>query len=429
MRSLIAKLTPSKKTRMSETNSKRILAHNVFQKSVSLLAGAALLFVVFVSLGFFGASPVQTAQSYEKIIVGEIERIDPVNGSILIAIFDQNEYRRYPQDSVFILLNENGDVLDRLTPEKGFTLFVKEGMLYLKGPAPRLGYALHAGQQVGLETPRVVRSELPDQMMGRELRSPYYQGKFNTNRMILVDSGPFVFGSDIAGTNHYTTPVETFRTRTQSEMGKKRVRYIEQKSFYIDIYEVTMGQFQEYLLESGTQPPPGWNPSQPDLPVSNASYAQADSYCQWAGKRLPTELEWEKAARGSGLEVSYTTNEQKVYIERLSIYPVGLEFDESKCVTLDTSAGLQPVYALQDRSPYGIYGACGNAPEWTSSWFLPYRGNTLKNPEYGRKYKVIRGGGYNLPSRWAKSYERMTGGIPSLLNDYRAGFRCAMDVN
>jgi formylglycine-generating enzyme required for sulfatase activity len=68
---------------------------------------------------------------------------------------------------------------------------------------------------------------------------------------------------------------------------------------------------------------------------------------------------------------------------------------------------------------------CGNAAEWTSSWLLPYRGNTARDERFGKRYKVIRGGSYEHPLELAKSYVRLAGGIPTLSRDRRAGFRCA----
>lgn len=383
--------------------------------------------VLLITTGILFSPPPKQAERVSdnnKIVIGEIERIDPVNRILLIRVFSPQDFLRLPENSLFSLLDENHNEIGKL---EGFRTVTLDNRIYLSSPPPITDYTLHSGQLVGVEIPHVVRGELPDYQMGRQTPQPVLYGK-NSHQMILVESGPFVFGSDIAGANHYTSPIENYRTKTQTELAVKRVRYLDQKSYYIDIYEVTRGQFQQYLLESGAEPPPGWDAATPNLPITNASYTQAESYCRWAGKRLPTELEWEKAARGAGLDVSYTYNEQKVYTEKISIYPMGLEFDSASCITIDTLAAPQSVYTLKDRSPYGIYGACGNAAEWTSSWYLPYRGNTLQNPDFGRKYKVIRGGAYNLPSAWTKTYERMTGGIPSLNSDYRAGFRCAGDV-
>jgi formylglycine-generating enzyme required for sulfatase activity len=211
-------------------------------------------------------------------------------------------------------------------------------------------------------------------------------------------------------------------------MGKKRIRYLHLNSFYIDKYEITTEQFQKFLRETASDKPPAWNDLQDTgLPVANLSYSMADNYCRWAGKRLPTELEWEKASRGPGILTSYIKDDVEFYREKINVYPTGLTFNNETCITAETAGKPVNVYLLKDNNYYGLYGMCGNAAEWTSSWYLPYRGNSIQNHDFGRKFKVIRGGAYNLPSKWSKSYERMIGGIPALNTDYRAGVRCVMD--
>ena len=370
--------------------------------------------------------------SNERVWVGEIDKIDPSTGLLYLRIYNPVFLDTAVQQKHLNILDETGEVagevelITHIAEESGLLLVARLHMPEENWKEP----ALYSGQKVGL-TWKVKRDiDLPDQFRHTtEISQRLYHDK-DQSVMVLIPRGPFVFGSDIAGTSHYTTPAETFRSQVQSDLGKKRVRYHELKNYYIDVHEVTRKQFQTYLLQSGSAPPPGWDEfTDPTLPVHHASYRQAEQYCRWAGKRLPTELEWEKAARGPGLSVYYDNQEEKVYTEQINIYPTGLRFDANRCVTGETSGRLVSVRMLKDANEYGIYGMCGNAAEWTSSWFLPYRGNTRNNKDFGRKFKVIRGGSFELPSRFAKSYERMIGGVPSLQSDYRAGFRCAKDVN
>jgi formylglycine-generating enzyme required for sulfatase activity len=98
---------------------------------------------------------------------------------------------------------------------------------------------------------------------------------------------------------------------------------------------------------------------------------------------------------------------------------------QTACVTAESSSAPIEISKLTDENIYGLKGMCGNAAEWTSSWLVPYRGNTARDSRFGKRFKVIRGGSYEHPLELAKSYVRLAGGIPSLSADKRAGFRCA----
>lgn len=247
-----------------------------------------------------------------------------------------------------------------------------------------------------------------------------------------VPAGEFIMGSN-------RTDTEGLQARYGLEMPLFVAEHPEHKvklaEFKMDVYEVTNGQYKEFLIKARGQGkvPAAWGfngyglaRSQADamdveklrmiasehfqldmdtntmdkpalieamfkkqkemdkLPVTGVSWNDANAFCKWRGQRLPTEAEWEKAARGpNGLE-----------------FPWGNQWDEKRTNTGDNEdweEGVAPVGAYKDNaSPYGIYDLSGNAWEWVADWYEPYAGSTYKSDDFGRTNKVIRGGGGGL---------------------------------
>lgn len=160
-------------------------------------------------------------------------------------------------------------------------------------------------------------------------------------------------------------------------------------------------------------------------PFVMASYEDAEAYARWSGKRLPTELEWEMAARGGLKKLRNGTGPSGIR-RRPRDYPMG-DWQDGICNTRERWSGAprtMPVNELKDMSPYGIVGMCGSAPEWTSSWYHPYPGQSAFPAHLsGTQFKVMRGGGYFLSRDEARADARGYGGFESPEREKRGGIR------
>jgi formylglycine-generating enzyme required for sulfatase activity len=219
--------------------------------------------------------------------------------------------------------------------------------------------------------------------------------------MVLIPAGEFIMG-----------------TKTQGH-----VAYPEHKvnlpAFWIDKYEVTNAQFLDFAIKAsytgeGAKEGRDWRlfftPDKGLYPVVYITWNDANAYCKWAGKRLPTEEEWEKAARGTDGR----------------LYPWGNDWGEKRANTYEFGPS-NPVAVGQfdDISPYGVHDMLGNVQEWTGSWFETYKGNPKRDPNSGQRFRVVRGLSARYRGRLAHLYER-TAYTPDALFDF--GCRCAKDA-
>ncbi|MFQ5596760.1 MAG: formylglycine-generating enzyme family protein [Nitrospiria bacterium] len=227
------------------------------------------------------------------------------------------------------------------------------------------------------------------------------QPKIVVQEMVSIPAGDFIMGENF----------------TKKSLGPRHSVFVD--AFLIDRYHVTNAHYQVFVDAMRWLPPPHWfgvrHPaSKSNHPVSFVNWFDASAYCKWAGKRLPTEAEWEKAARGSDGRMfpwgpKYLPMHANVYQEGYG----------------DTT----PVDSFPEgRSPYGLYDMAGNLFQWTSDWFLPYPGNAVPHPNFGETLRVLRGGSFYDCSNYRCGISFQTFNRISLLPQTRAisaGFRCA----
>ncbi len=222
---------------------------------------------------------------------------------------------------------------------------------------------------------------------------------------VLIPAGVFVMGDD--------------------ENSPRREIYLD--AFYMDRYEITVDRYAKFLKATGNlKKPDDWPASDlnkiGDYAVIGVDWHDADHYCRWAGKRLPTEAEWERAARGGdgrkypwGAEEPTSAHARFAVPSSNAVYPDGI----SQVGKLSKGMG-----------PFGMYDLAGNAWEWVADWYSPgFSRAELQNPKGPATgtAKVVRGGGWMDPAERITTTKRMYVNPEQRMEDI--GFRCARDLN
>ncbi len=243
--------------------------------------------------------------------------------------------------------------------------------------------------------------------------------------MVYIPEGPFVMGTDQVDKAHTAAEYGIIKPWFEDEHPAHTVNF---PAYYFDKYEVTNADYQASIRSTNRKPPPDWQgathpPGLARWPVASVTWDDADAYCRWAGKRLPSETEWEKAARG--------------FEGRL--YPWGNQFELGHA---NIGGGRNGPVAVGSypagQTPLGVYDLVGNVWEWTADWYRPYPGNATMSASDPPPGRVLRGSswsgvGHFPPSALegilahnARGSFRLYADPNGRLND--VGFRCARDA-
>ncbi|MDH6524582.1 formylglycine-generating enzyme family protein [Polynucleobacter sphagniphilus] len=274
--------------------------------------------------------------------------------------------------------------------------------------------ALHEAHEAGRPTNHYTPTEA-DRLLSREQWN-------DLEAMVKVPSGSFQMGTNADRSDDQDKPAHEVTLRT----------------YYLDKYLVTQAQYARFITQTTHRPPLNWKggripPDQLLYPVTMVTWHDATAYCEWAGKRLPTEAEFEKAGRGSDGRRWPWGN--KMEPDRLNTYyNVGAA---TKVNAYPTGVSIN-----------GAYDLAGNVGEWMSDDFLPYVGSKASpdifiakisvsdKPEdralqiseqknIDIRYKVLRGGSWNSDPFSTSLFHRNFA-LPNHASDFY-GFRCASD--
>jgi formylglycine-generating enzyme required for sulfatase activity len=256
--------------------------------------------------------------------------------------------------------------------------------------------AAHKAEPSRADAQRVARAATDAAAPESDSLPPVSAGSRADAELVTVPGGGFVYGCDAdAGRCSPSEPASG---------------HAELDAFRIDRTEVRVSEYRR-CVDGGACAPPAvasgcnWNaPGRGDHPVNCVDWDQAATYCGWVGKRLPTEQEWEKAARGTDGRT----------------YPWGNDGPSCDVAVMSAAGGkgcggasTAPVASRdRGRSPYGLFDMAGNVDEWTGSLY-----------DSGSGARVLRGGSWKNDASAIRSFRRQ-GALPNL-RDSSVGFRCA----
>ena len=245
------------------------------------------------------------------------------------------------------------------------------------------------------------------------------------DEMVLIPAGWFLMGSD----------KKADRLAYLPELPQRKVHL---DAYEIDKFEVTTVQFLKFVLAMHRSPLIDWRydggnfqETMANHPVMHVSWPDAEAYCAWAGKRLPTEAEWEKAARGEDGRI-YPWGNQPAGLSRANFGRGGLSGPvRDRPERLILYPPIISVYKYENAvSPYGVFQLAGNVAEWVADWYDKdyYKIAPEKNPRGPEKgtQRAFRGGGWIDSTPSVRAAQR-NGTDPNTKMNWM-GFRCARDA-
>ena len=252
--------------------------------------------------------------------------------------------------------------------------------------------------------------------------------QIDSAKMVLIPSGSFSMGAS--------------KVESESFMKDAHPSHsVSLDAFYMDMYEVTLGQYKQFLMETNHRKLPDWvsefSPTDKH-PVVGISWTDAMAYAEWAGKRLPTEAEWEYAARGgqdqqlypwgnappSGKQCNYADANADTILKQGNP-----EFNWADLSIDDGYTATAPVGSFPPNG-YGLYDMAGNAYEWCADWYKKdyYSYAATKNPTGPStgKWRVLRGGSWSNDLNLQRVAAR--GGFYPASRLNSNGFRCVSNT-
>ena len=194
-------------------------------------------------------------------------------------------------------------------------------------------------------------------------------------------------------------------------------------AFYIDKYEVTNAQYHAFCEATEQKLPVFWGVDRfrcsldyPDHPVVGVSQSAAAKYAEWVGRRLPTEAEWEYAARGGLESLSYSSADT---------------LEDQGANTKSAKLGGPVAVGSFEPNGYGLYDMVGNVREWVADYYAEdyFTVSPVENPQGPEKtrWRVIKGGGWY--SGKGCNMVHVRNALPGSWSDFNVGFRCARDAD